>query len=167
MRDITEADYLWFVCSKGCIITGWCIKQLSEYVSWIIRDSSCSFPLCIRMLLMVEKCIRGEYFMLYIDMWKLIINTWKIITKILKGTEMQIIYMDRKCHKSCLKMVLSGLKIHKNKFHKKLQLKILMNFVLKSMFNVLKITSSSQWFHIFTWNNKNWEIWKICSQFAW
>ena len=77
-----------------------------------------------------------EYVKLFIDMWKLLINAWKIMTKIKNlsiwtiGT--YIIFTNGQCHKSSLYMVLSGLKIHLNLI--KILLKTTKEIVMKDVF---------------------------------
>ena len=92
-----------FACSKQYIIISWCIWELLKYESWNMWTQPCSFSYCTRIsmanslkktkvkldlvtdtdiLLTVEKGIEAEYVMLFIDMWKLITNTWQIMIKI-------------------------------------------------------------------------------------
>ena len=93
----------WFVCSKWSIIATWCFYQLSGYGFWNIWTWSCSFLFCNRTsmasslknakvkldlwadidkLLMAKKVSEVKYVMLFIDVQKLITNTWKIMIKI-------------------------------------------------------------------------------------
>ena len=120
--------YLWFVCLKQYIIVSWYIWGLLEYVCWNVWTRTCSFSYCTK--ISMERSLKndkskirsthwfwysrkkwgitesqGEYFMLFINMWMLVTNTWKIMIKIC---------VDEQFFGSYPYVILSGLKIQIN-----------------------------------------------------
>ena len=114
----------WFVCSKGYIILedifenlrNTCFEIYELHPAKFISDPGFAWQVALKktkvnlvlltdidVLLMVEKILEEEHVTSFVDIQKLITNTWKIMIKInshhIFNIGMKIVNMDGKCHK--------------------------------------------------------------------
>ena len=165
----------WFICSKQYIIVSWCIWELSKYESWNIWAQTCSFSYFTRISItsslkidqskirslnwyqyyswyyicyIIEKVSEEEYVTLFIDIPKLVTNTWKIMIKnrdssYLKYWDVINLYnlhglaMSQKLRVNGFKMVENASQFDGD-FIIAIMKKVMKDIFLKLMFNILK-----------------------------